>query len=288
MTTPGTPVAQLRQLRTVLRKEREARGLTQKAVADALDWSTSKVIRIEKGPVGISVTDLKALLLQYRVTDEHRVDELVSMARRAKQPGWWDEYRAYFRPQFISFLGLEASSIRIRQLQNLTVPGLLQTAGYARNVLMASYTNDPERTDRGVTVRLRRQEILESEETEFFFVLDESVLLRQVGDAEVMREQLRHLVELAARPNISIQILPFSAGRHRAMNSSFEIFELSEEDNDYAMISERPLQDELYDEPSPETREYVQMFMELEHLALPVAESVQLIEKVIAQTGGVS
>jgi transcriptional regulator with XRE-family HTH domain len=283
----STPVAQLRRLRGVLRQEREAQGLTQKEVADALDWSTSKVIRIERGPVGISVTDLKALLLQYRVTDTNRVDQLVEMARAAKRPAWWQEYRDIYPSQFINFLGLEASSIRIRQFQSLLVPGLLQIPDYAR-ALMAATMTDAERIQRGVNVRMERQQLRTPDGPELFFILDESVLLRQIGDAEVMRDQLRQLVDLSAEPNITLQVLPFAAGIHRGMSSSFEIFELSDEENDFAVLIEQPYEDTLLDEPSEATRQYVNIFMEMEKIALPPDRSVELIERAITRIGGAS
>jgi transcriptional regulator with XRE-family HTH domain len=266
---------------------REASGLTQRDVADALDWSLSKLIRIEKGPVGISVTDVKALLLQYRVTDDHRVDELVEMARAAKRPAWWHKYRDMYSSQFLTFLGLEASSVRIRQSQSLVVPGLLQTEGYARGVIAAS-ESDPDLVGRGVALRLERQQLIGPDGPELFFILDESVLYRLIGDAEVMRGQLHRLVELAGKPSISIQVLPFTAGRHRGVASSFTIFELSEEYGDYSLLIEQPYEDTLIEEPSDQTKEYVAIFRELEKIALSQAESVKLIEKVIGRTGGVS
>jgi transcriptional regulator with XRE-family HTH domain len=283
MTRVGTPVAQLRRLRGVLRRERESTGLTQKDVADALDWSLSKLIRIEKGPVGISVTDLKALLLQYRITDADRVNELVEMARGAKQPAWWDKYRDMSSPQFLRFLGLEASAIRLRQLQITVVPGILQVPDYARTMI-APTEPIPERVDRGVEIRMQRQRLIGPDGPEMVFILDESVLYRSIGGPAVMRAQLLRLIELADQPNVTIQVLPFSAGMHQGMRSSFEIFEMSEAENDFALLIEQPYQDTLIDETSDEVVEYVNIFLELEKIALSPDDSVQLIEQVLART----
>src|SRR4051794_7678193 len=130
-----TPVAEHRKLRQALRHARDSLNLTQKEVAEALDWSTSKLIRIEKGTVGISVTDLKALLLHYRVTDLDEVDRMVAMVRASKMSAWWHEYRDAYSQDFITFLGLEASAVRIRQFQSVVAPGLLQTPGYIRELV---------------------------------------------------------------------------------------------------------------------------------------------------------
>jgi len=282
MTRAGTPVAQLRRLRGVLRQERESTGLTQKDVADALDWSLSKLIRIEKGPVGISVTDLKALLLQYQITDKDRVNQLVEMARGARQPAWWDKYRDMSSPQFLRFLGLEASAIRLRQLQITVVPGILQVPEYARTMITPTETV-ADRIDRGVAIRMERQKLIGADGPEMFFIVDESVLHRSIGGPDVMRAQLLRLIELSDQPNVGIQVLPFTAGMHQGMRSSFEIFELSEAENDYALLIEQPYQDTLIDETSDEVVEYVNLFMELEKLALSPDDSVQLIERVLAQ-----
>jgi transcriptional regulator with XRE-family HTH domain len=265
----------------VLRRERDRLQLTQKDVAEALDWSPSKLIRIENGTVGISITDLKALLLHYKITDEARVDELVGMARAGKEQAWWHKYRDNHSLQFLTFLGLEASAIRIRQSQGLVVPGLLQTRAYAEAMVAAE--PDAKRREDGVTVRLERQKLLGKDGPELIFILDESVLHRRVGSAAVMREQLLQLKEKAAMPNVSLQVVPFSAGRHRGLLSSFEIFELSTQEDDYALLLEQPYKDVLIEDSSEETREYVGIFRELEKIALSGAETIELIEKVLQQ-----
>ncbi|MDT7726388.1 MAG: hypothetical protein QOI21_2964 [Actinomycetota bacterium] len=282
MTRGVTPLSQLRRLRSELRQERDRLQLTQKDVADALDWSPSKLIRIENGTVGISITDLKALLLNYKVTDEDRVEELVAMARAGKEQAWWHKYRDNYSKQFLTFLGLESSAIRLRQFQSLAVPGILQTRDYAR-VLVSRGLADFEQIENGVAVRLQRQKLLEPGGPESFFILDESVLRRQVGSLEIMRDQLNRLKDLAALPNVTIQVVPFTAGRHRGLLGSFEIFELSEQEDDYALLLEQPYKDVLIEDSSEETREYVVIFRELEKIALSEDETVKFIDKVLAE-----
>jgi hypothetical protein len=284
MPTGDTPVSQLRRLRGELRHQRDVLQLTQKEVAEALDWSPSKLIRIERGPVGISVTDVRALLQHYRVTDTARVEALVGMARASKKPAWWHKYREFYSPQFITFIGLEASSSRVRQYQGLVVPGLLQQRDYG-GALIGSRTSDPQRVERALDVRMSRQQLLDREGHESCFVLDESVLYRVLGSPEVMRAQLRHLIELGSRPNVKIQVVPFSVGPHKGMKGSFELLEMSDSQNDYAVLLEAPYEDHLIEDTSEETREYVNIFLELERIALSPADSVTLIDKVIETMG---
>lgn len=280
MTPRGTttPQGEHRRLRLALRQARDASQLTQKDVADALDWSTSKLIRIEKGTVGISVTDLKALLLQYRITDDAEVDEFVAMARASKKAAWWQQYRGTYSQQFLTFLELEASALRLRQFQGLLIPGLLQTPEYI-DALLSHGEATPERRREGAGIRLKRQEMLTDGGPECHFIIDESALYRRVGDDQAMRGQLLRLKEVAGHPRVTIQIMPFDAGVHKGMKGSFEIMELSDEPGDYVLLVDHPYKDHLYQEPNDETREFVEIFPELEKIALPASETPRRIDK---------
>lgn len=273
-----TPLSERRRLRVALRNARDALKLTQKDVAEALDWSTSKLVRIEHGSVGISVTDLKALLAHYGITDPGNVEAMVAMARASKKSVWWDSYRDFVSPQFLIFLGLEASTIRLRQFQGLLVPGLLQSRQYIHELLLLG-PNDAEGVRRGTELRLRRQDIISADGPDMIFIIDESVLYRRVGDNSVMREQLLKIREIATHPQVTIQVMPFSAGVHKGMKSSFEILELSDEPDDYALLLEHPYKDNLIPDPSDETKEFVEIFVELEKIALPASETPRLIDK---------
>ncbi|HEX5118987.1 MAG TPA: helix-turn-helix transcriptional regulator [Pseudonocardiaceae bacterium] len=279
MPVGDNPTSQLRRLRTELRQRRDAVQLTQREVAEALDWSPSKLIRIERGPVGISVTDVRALLQHYRVTDERQVEMLVGLARASKKPAWWHQYRDILRAQFVTFLGLEASSVRIRQYQGLAIPGLLQHPDYIRAFVLRE-----DDANRIVSIRQTRQKLI-GEGAGLDFLLDEAVLHRMVGTPDVMRTQLRWLIEQQRQPNVSIQVLPFSVGAHDGMKGSFTILELSDEQDDYALLLEQSYEDRLIEDTSDETREYVQIFAELKEIALSPEDSVALIERVIATVG---
>ncbi|MGO8893015.1 MAG: Scr1 family TA system antitoxin-like transcriptional regulator, partial [Streptosporangiaceae bacterium] len=128
------PVVQSALLRSELVRLRKERGLTQQQVARELEWSASKLIRVEGGASSITKVDLDALLSKYGVTSESHRERLQSLNRAAKERGWWDSYRDYVSPAYLHYVGLEAGAAFIRQFQIGFIPGLLQTPEYARVV----------------------------------------------------------------------------------------------------------------------------------------------------------
>ncbi|TCO62472.1 helix-turn-helix domain-containing protein [Actinocrispum wychmicini] len=283
MSQGANPVIQKRRLRSELRQIREDAGMFQKDVADALEWSVSKLIRIETGAVGISKTDLIALLQHYGVTDRKRVDELIEVSRSSRQNAWWDKYREHHPPQFLTFLGFEASAKVLRQFQVLTLPGLLQTREYARAMIEISPTT-PEQTSMGVDLRLERQRLLQvtDDPPKLFFIVDEAVLRRQVGGPEVMRAQLERLKELNHRPNISIQVARFGIGAYIGMRGAFTVFEFPYEDEDYAVLLEYSHRDELVPNDPEQAAEFVEIFYELESVSSPKSDTDRIIDDVLA------
>jgi transcriptional regulator with XRE-family HTH domain len=281
-----TPVTQQRRLRAELKRAREQSGLTQREVAEALDWSPSKVIRIETGAVIISTSDLMALLPHYGITDRKRIDQLVEVARASRKSAWWDDYRQYYDQQFLTFLGYEASTIRMRTFQALLVPGLLQTSAYSESILRA-YTDDPEEIARDVQVRNKRKQLLDVKGgPELFYVLDEAVLQRWVGGPEVMREQLLWLEELNKRPNMSIQVVPFTAGAHPGMRGAFTVFEFPFETEDFALLLEHPDGDVLIQNNPEIASTYVETFFELEAMAAPKGEISKITRPILEKLPG--
>ena len=215
-----------------LRRIRKDAGMTQEQVAAEMEWSLSKLIRIEGGGVSISVSDLKSLLTLYQIADEGHVEELVALARAARQRSWFTAFRDITSPQYVTFVGYEAAASIIRQFEPTLIPGQLQTEDYARAVTL-EYAAD--RVDKLVEVRIRRQELLEEPERLFFFILDEAAIRRQVGaptNPGIMRRQLRRLIEIARQPNITIEIVPFSAGVHAGMKGPFTVLEFPGDDED--------------------------------------------------------
>ncbi|MGC1285066.1 MAG: helix-turn-helix transcriptional regulator, partial [Streptosporangiaceae bacterium] len=184
MPTYQDPSFYRRRVREALRKAREAAGITQRDAAAALDWSMSKLVRIEAGSVGISTTDLRALLGLYAIDDENLINQLVDMARASKERPWFSRYQNILSQAFAQYLGYESSAAVIRGFQPLTMPGLLQTDDYARAILEASRASEIEER---VDLRMSRQELLEREEIPaVFYILDEAALHRLVGGPTVM------------------------------------------------------------------------------------------------------
>ena len=212
-----TPEVKRRLLKAALRREREAAGLSQNRL-DALDWSVSKIIRIETGAVGLTVTDLRALMDQYKITDEQRQDELIELARSSRKQSW-SEYSDVYDVPARTLFGYEAAAKTIYKYEPTFIPGLLQTEEYATAVLRAVGHTDHE-IERMVRGRLERQELLDKgSRPELQFILGEAAVSRVVGGPGVMHHQLERLKDLAARPRISLQILPFEVGAHPRIGS---------------------------------------------------------------------
>ncbi|GAA1372737.1 helix-turn-helix transcriptional regulator [Catellatospora chokoriensis] len=207
-------VARLR-LRHALRSARESSDYTQEQVANELEWSLSKIIRIENGAVRMTVTDVRALLQLYGVNDASEVSEMETLVRASRQRSWWTEH-ADLPPRFATFIGLEDGASELSFYNSMLIPGLLQTESYARAVIR---TLEPDwaqtrQEEEFVTIRMRRQKHVlgRLDPPRVRVVLEEATLRRVTGGVQVQREQLLHLVALGTRPNICLQVLPFSAG----------------------------------------------------------------------------
>lgn len=284
MSTPSAAVQRLR-LRTELRRARGNAGLTQRQVAIKMEWSPSKLIRIEAGEVAVTVNDLKALLAEYGVTERRKTEGLLELARGSRKMPF-SEYRDVFSKEFLSFLALENSASIIRGFHFFVVPGLFQTEEYMRALVAGTaQATSPERLDRLVEARLARQDLLEGEEgPKLFMVLDESVLRRQIGGPGVMRAQLERLADLAAHPRITIQVMPFSAGAHPGILGPFTLFEFSEEGMPDSVYLENP-RGESFASSAPEvTGKYIEAFYQLEDQALG-GDMDQVLRQVVEHIG---
>jgi transcriptional regulator with XRE-family HTH domain len=218
-----------RQLAAQLRRLREAATLTGDEVAARLGWSPSKVSRIETGQSAIAAGDLRRLLDLYEVSGSQR-DRLIELGRDSQQRGWWDAYGDTLRPEVATLIALEADAESIRWYSPLAVPGLLQTEAYARDLIRSHLLMaPPARVERRVQVRLTSQGVLSrSDPPQIEVILDEAVIQRVIGGPEVHRAQLLHLIEMAERPQITLQVLPFAAGAHPALTGGFTILKFPE------------------------------------------------------------
>ncbi|NLU70622.1 helix-turn-helix transcriptional regulator [Streptomyces sp. HNM0574] len=208
-----------------LRDLREAAGCTFTDAAHALSVNTTTVRRMEKAEVGLKPPYVEKLLKTYGVPAGDIADFL-DLVNEANRPGWWHRFRDVLPPWFSLYVSLEGEAGLIRAYEPHCVPGLLQTPDYARALLRAGFPNAPEKElDRRVALRMERQELLRRPDApRLWAVLEEQVLRRHVGDASVMREQIDHLVDATATPNVTLQVLPYSAGPHPGMFGPFQLF----------------------------------------------------------------
>jgi transcriptional regulator with XRE-family HTH domain len=240
---PGvqSPTVRRRRLGQELRQLREAAGLTIEEVAQRLELSPATISRIETARVGVRPRDVSGLLDQYEVQEADR-DNLLTLTREARQPAWWRSrsYSDVLSEGLDVWIGLETEAEAIRTFEVQLVPGLLQTSEYARTVLRAYYRSEPpEQIERRVKLRMARQQlVIEQTNTPIWAVLDESVLRRHIGPAELMQAQYRRLLELSEKNNITIQILPFDAGVY-SIPGGFTIMQLPDPDPEVVVIEYR-------------------------------------------------
>ncbi len=260
-----------RRLRSELRRVRKGAGFTQRDVAEAMEWSLSKLIRTESGSVGISTSDLKVLLQHYGVVDPAEVERFLSLARAGKeQRGWWTEYRELAPHQYLTLLGYESSASVIQTLQPLVIPGLLQDEEYARAIIRAvSGSATDKLVEELVKLRMRRQEELaeRSDPPDMVFVVDEAALHRWVGGRDVMRHQLHRLKEEATRENVTIEVVPFTQGAHPGMQGPFVIFEFVDERDEDVLYLENSRGDIFIRDEQEEIDPYRASFADLRELA---------------------
>ncbi|MDT6981924.1 helix-turn-helix domain-containing protein [Streptomyces lusitanus] len=223
MAVSRNPMFLRQMLRDRLRRARESAALTQQQVADTFGWSPSKVIRIENGKIGVSITDAMALADRYGLAEEER-RELVELARAARQPPWFAPYKGVMSPELEAYIAYEESAVVVRAFERNVMPGLLQTEEYARSILQAIDGDSVEMAEMRVELRMRRQQILTSEEARFFFILDEAVLRRAIGGVDVMRQQCETLLRMNELPNVTVYYVPFAAGAYSFFRTPYQVF----------------------------------------------------------------
>ncbi len=213
------------QLGRELHRLREAAGVSHKEIATELGCSESKIYKIESGAVGVSRADVIVMLTGYGVSDDRIRQTALELQRQGKERGWWAKFGQLPNP-YSMYIGLESAATAVRNFELAVVPGLLQTEAYARAITSAAWPGQSEEVRRRVEVRMTRQACLTEEPVlKFWGIVDESVLRRQTGGPDVMRAQLHHLIEMSDRPNIELQVLPFSEGWHPGTVGSFSILE---------------------------------------------------------------
>ncbi|RII13918.1 Helix-turn-helix protein [Streptomyces sp. YIM 130001] len=281
------PAVRRRKLGAELRTLRDRAGLTSGAAARLVGWHQSKVSRIETGRSAAKPADVRMLLDAYDVTDPQARALLEALAgsddERGTRHQWWHAYKGLLPPEYRDYISLEAQACRISTLETSVVPGLLQTPDYARAVTRAALDGLPQsRIDKFVEVRLARQEVLNGDPPlELSAVLDEAVLRRPVGGYRVMARQLQWLGEVARRPHVSLQVLPFAAGAHIGLTGPFVIFSFPDiADLDVVVLDH--LTSSLYLERKEDLKAYSEAFNSLQEHALSAQDTLDFI----AGTGG--
>jgi transcriptional regulator with XRE-family HTH domain len=271
-----------RQLLAELRRLRPDHVHTQRQIAEALDWSPSKVTRIESGAVSLSVTDLRALLGYYGVADAALVERLVDLARRSRRArSPFAGYADVFDPVALRFFDFEHSASSIGEVELLVVPGLLQTEEYAQ-ALMSVYGLGAEKAERFVSSRRVRQQVLgRSDPPEMSFILDESVLLRAIGGRAVMRAQLERLLDLAQRPHVAIRVLPFALGEHVGLRGPFVLLKFAGTNDPDVVYIEQRRGDALFQDEVEVIANHQRLFVELEGRATHPDELRRYVERSI-------
>ncbi|GLY81133.1 helix-turn-helix domain-containing protein [Actinoallomurus iriomotensis] len=219
---PYTPTVRGRQLARELRHLREQAGMTGEQVAANMSWEQSKISRMETAKMRITSGEVMELCETYGVDGDKR-EQLVLLARSARQRDWWREYSDKVKKGFIDFLAFEAEARTSCGYEAQVIPGILQCPEYARAILLGAQSRPTDEVDAGVEVRMARQKrVTESKNPlHVWAVIDEAVLNRVVEHPSVMVKQLEHLLYLGELGNVSLQVLPYRAGIHAAIDGPF-------------------------------------------------------------------
>jgi transcriptional regulator with XRE-family HTH domain len=238
----GEPPAVARQrVRRALRTARQATPMSQGAVARRLGWSLSKMQRIEGGEVGVSATDLRALLDVYGIDDAEMIEQLTEDTRISRRQRYLTapEYREHLTPGMRELMQFETEAVAIRAYQSINFPGVLQTPAIAESILQwwkTSLSEEARRVRYEVRMMRRRQIAERDDGPEYMLILDESVLKRHIGGRKATAEQLEVVADLARRPNVHIRVVPLARGAYMGALGPFQILDLSDGDDAEALL----------------------------------------------------
>ncbi|MDR0343237.1 MAG: helix-turn-helix domain-containing protein [Nocardiopsaceae bacterium] len=278
---PSGPTALRIVLGTQLRRLREARGMRPADAARAIRATDSKISRLELGRSAVREIDVVDLLTLYGVTDHAEREQVLALAARSNEPGWWHRYNDLLPDWLQSYIGLEQAAQSIRTYETQFVPGLLQSEGYA-SAIMALGDFPPEEMEQRVALRKERQRRFLEGDLWLWAVIDEAVLRRGVGDPRAMRDQLGYLLEMSERPNLTLQVTPFNSAGHAAL-TGFSILRFSEPDLTDIVYVEH-LTSALYLDKRADVDAYLLAMERLAVISAPPADSAGLIQAIRAAT----
>ncbi|HEY1916129.1 MAG TPA: helix-turn-helix transcriptional regulator [Streptosporangiaceae bacterium] len=278
-----TPTVRLRRLAAELRTLRAASELTREEVVERTGINAATMYRIEHARVRPQTRTLRTLLDLYGVEKEQQA-ELVDLLREARERGWLHAYQSELPEQYTNYIGFEGEAESVWNYESLFVPGLLQTEDYARAVIRGGLPNaSNSEIDRRVEVRMERQEVLRNDNPlNLWGIVDEAAVRRRVGGREVMRVQLRRLIEAAELPHITFQVIPFDVGAHAGMPGSFVFMQFAE-----AAIPDLIYIDsmagELFLEEESDVRRYRLIFEHLRAVAMSPTASKTMVSSLITE-----
>jgi transcriptional regulator with XRE-family HTH domain len=287
-TTPGaqSPTVARRWLGREIRRLRLAAGLTEKETADALRSTASKVSYTESGKHSFKPRDLTEVLLPLYRVPEDEWPPMLEACRRSRDRGWWQTYDDEIVPDWLArYIGLEQGATTLSSWEAIYPHGLVQTRDYAEALMrndLARFADDE--VDARLEVRLQRQSALTRDVAPLHahFIVDEAILRRVVGSADVMAGQLDHLAQVSTQPNVTLQVLPFAHGPHPDFSGSFTIlgFGVDGEDEDWGAVYIEGRISAEYLEKAPEVQDHEVVFDQLAGLALPPDESTEFIHAI--------
>jgi transcriptional regulator with XRE-family HTH domain len=277
-----SPTLRRRELASRLRDLRRQAGLTVEDVATQLLCSQAKISRIETGARPANLRDVRDLCAIYGVEETQR-EQLMTLAREARQQGWWQRFDDL---AIESLIGLETEAARISTYQSSVIPWAFQTKDYAYAVIKGALPRIANRIlEERVSARLIRQELLTREDPpRLWALIDESALQRQVGSRKIMHEQLSRMIELADYPNIVMQVVPYEAGAHPGLDSTFTLLEFDDPSQRPVVYTES-MAGSFYLERPVDIDRHREALEYLRACSLSPASSVSLIERINQLSG---
>jgi transcriptional regulator with XRE-family HTH domain len=276
-----SPTIRRKRLSTALRQLRRDNHMTIEDVAARLSWDPSKISRMENNEWKLPrPAEIEQLCDVYNATPATR-DALVTLARQARERGWWEQYKDVLGG---ALPGLEAEAIRIWQYQPMLIPGLLQTPDYKRAICKASLLDEAE-TARRVQARIARQQILHQDNPPLLWVvLDEAALRKPVGGHQVMADQVAHLIEMSSKDNIGIQVIMDDVGAHPGMEGPIVLMHYVQDPS--IVYIEHAGTGDLYLEDPGEVTRYVARWQHVTAAASDVPGSFAYLERRLEQLKG--
>lgn len=276
------PAVARQRVRRALRRARQATPMSQGAVASRLGWSLSKMQRIEGGEVGVSVTDLRALLDVYGVVEPETIERLAEDARVSRRQRWVTapEYREHLTPGMRDLLQFETEAVAIRAYQPVFYPGVLQTPAVAESILAwwNKSLSDEDRRVRYEVRMMRSHQLVDRDDgPDYLLILDESVIKRRIGGVRTTVAQLEVIAAVARRPRVHIRVVPFAWGAYIGALGPFQILDLSDDgDEDAVLYRETYDRDEVVYDPN-EVRFHREAFESLWDVSLTEEATLQAI-----------